>query len=217
MANILIADDHSMFLQGLKLMLTSDRHQVIGTASNGEELIRVFAPDQTDIIILDINMPVLNGYETTIRIMKEYPDMRIIALSMLADATSVSRMLDAGVLGYLFKNASEEELLQCIDAVMLYDYYVTEEMYPVLVEHQKKKKDLEKGYGKAEYHTLSKREIEIVRLIVEGLTNQDIAERLYLSVRTVDTHRNNILTKLQLKNTAMLVKYALEKGAFLGL
>ncbi|MBX9450106.1 MAG: response regulator transcription factor [Taibaiella sp.] len=217
MANILIADDHSMFLQGLKLMLTSDQHQIIGTAANGEELIRILRPDQTDIIILDINMPVLNGYETTIRIMKEYPDMRIIALSMLADATSVSRMLDAGVLGYLFKNANEEELLQCIDAVMLYDYYVTEEMYPVLVEYQKKKKDLEKGYGKTEYHTLSKREIEIVRLIVEGLTNQDIAERLYLSVRTVDTHRNNILTKLQLKNTAMLVKYAMEKGAFLGL
>lgn len=217
MANILIADDHSMFLQGLKLMLTSDQHRVTGTASNGEELIRVLEPDTTDIIILDINMPVLNGYEATIKIMKEYPDMRIIALSMLADATSVSKMLNAGVLGYLFKNANEEELLQCIDVVMLYDYYVTEEMYPVLIEYQKKKKDLEKGYGKTEYHSLSKREIEIVRLIVEGLTNQDIAERLYLSVRTVDTHRNNILTKLQLKNTAMLVKYAMEKGAFLGL
>lgn len=216
MATIIIADDHNMFINGLKMILQS-KHEVLQTVNDGLELLEVLKSQVPDLVLMDINMPKLNGYEAMLVIHKLYPDLKVIAVSMLADTTSVAKMLEAGVDGYLYKNADEAELFTAIDTVLQHDYYVTEEMKSVLHAFQRKLKDIEKGYEKQHKPLLSHREIEILKLIMEGMTNAEIADEIHLSVRTVDTHRKNILAKLDLKNTAALVKYAMEKGAFLGL
>jgi len=218
MINLLIADDHNMFINGLKMLLASEKkYKVTAIAHNGTEVLSQLRAFPIDIVLMDINMPVLSGYEAALVMEKQFPDVRIIALSMLADASSVRKMLEAGAHGYIFKNTDEKELFLALETVYDYGYFVTEEMQPVLKEYLKRKKDIEKGYEKPDVHPLSEREIEILKLIMEGLTNVLIAEKLYLSNRTVDTHRKNILAKLGLKNTAALVKYAVENAAFLSL
>ncbi len=218
MIRILLADDHSMFLQGLKMILAGTENlEVVGLAGNGEEVLQAVRAGGIDLVILDINMPVLSGYEATLQLAKEFPQLPVLALSMLGDSASVMKMLEAGAGGYLFKNADEAELLQAIEIIAGGGYYVTPEMQPVLTQFEKRERDKERGYLKYDVHPLSTREVEILGLIVDGLTNLEIADKLFLSPRTVDTHRKNILAKLELKNTAALVKYALEKKAFLGL
>ncbi len=218
MIRILLADDHSMFLQGLKMILAGHEHlEVTGTAGNGQEVLEAVRTGGIDLVVLDINMPVLNGYEATLQLAKEAPHIRVLALSMLGDGASVMKMLEAGAGGYLFKNADEAELLRAIEVIADGGYYVTPEMQPVLTQFEKRERDKQRGYLKYEVHPLSGREVEILGLIMNGLTNLEIADKLFLSPRTVDTHRKNILAKLELKNTAALVKYAVEKRAFLGL
>ncbi len=218
MIRILLADDHSMFLQGLKMILAGTQNlEVVALAGNGEEVLQAVRAGGIDLVILDINMPVLSGYEATLQLAKEFPRLPVLALSMLGDSASVMKMLEAGAGGYLFKNADEAELLQAIEIIAGGGYYVTPEMQPVLTQFEKRERDKQRGYLKYDVHPLSTREVEILGLIVDGLTNLEIADKLFLSPRTVDTHRKNILAKLELKNTAALVKYALEKRAFLGL
>lgn len=218
MIRILIADDHSMFIHGLKMILGSHKDfEVAGTASNGIEVLETLRHTPADVVIMDINMPVLSGYEAMLLVAKEFPKVRVLALSMLADKASVMKMLEAGAYGYLYKNADEQELTEAIRTVVQDAYFVTAEMQPVLEEFLKRQKDKQRGYLSYDVHPLSTREIEILKHIIEGLTNQEIADKLFLSNRTVDTHRKNILAKLDLKNTAALVKYAMEKKAFLGL
>lgn len=218
MTRILIADDHTMFRQGMQLLLDAQPEcTVVATVRNGEEALSAMQQLQPDVVLMDINMPVLNGYETTLKASTEFPAIGIIALSMLADKMSVGKMLEAGAKGYLFKNADETELLTAIDHVRQGAYYVTPEMDPVLQDFLKRDKDRQRGYIKWETHPLSSRELDVLKGVIAGLTNQEIADNLFISNRTVDTHRKNILTKLQMKNTAMLVKYALENRSFLGL
>ncbi|RYE24714.1 MAG: response regulator transcription factor [Sphingobacteriales bacterium] len=216
---ILIADDHTMFANGLKMILNEHPQlQVDLHAPNGIDAMALLRQHgDVDVVLMDINMPVLNGYETTLLLSKEFPSLKIIALSMLSDKSSVLKMLEAGAVGYIFKNAGEQELIEAIDTVMEDGYYVTEEMNDVLQKFEKLQKDIAKGYAKQSPNILSQREVEILKLIIDGLTNNDIADKLFLSNRTVDTHRKNILAKLELKNTAALVKYAVENKAFLGL
>lgn len=218
MIKVLIADDHTMFLHGLKMLLSNNKkYEVVATAANGAEILQLLKELEVDVILMDINMPVLTGYEATLVLAKQHPDVKIVALSMLADSTSVMKMLEAGALGYIFKNADEAELFEAIDTVYDGEYYLAPSMQPMLKEYLKKKKEVARGYEKMDTHPLSAREIEILKHIMEGMTNQSIADLLYLSNRTVDTHRKNILAKLKLPNTAALVKYATEKAAFLGL
>jgi DNA-binding NarL/FixJ family response regulator len=218
MIKLLIADDHTMFLNGLRMLLaTNPNYHVMGTAQNGTEVLDILNKEEIDVVLMDINMPVLSGYDATIILNKRFPNTKIIVLSMLADAASVRKMLEAGAQGYIFKNAGEEELFEAIDTVAQEAYFVTEGMQDVLQDFLKKKKDVLKGYEKMETNPLSQREIEILKMIMDGNTNNEIADKLFLSNRTVDTHRKNILAKLQLKNTAALVKYATEKAVFLGI
>lgn len=218
MINILIADDHTMFSNGLRMLLaTNSNYRVVAAVNNGAQILDVLEQQRIDVILMDINMPVLSGYDATIIISKRFEATKILALSMLADAASVRKMLEAGAQGYIFKNADEDELFSAIEAVAADAYFVTEDMEDVLHDFLKKKKDVERGYEKMETNPLSHREVEILKMIMDGYTNNEIADKLFLSNRTVDTHRKNILAKLQLKNTAALVKYATEKAVFLGL
>jgi DNA-binding NarL/FixJ family response regulator len=217
MTRILIADDHLMFIKGLKMLLsTYPQFEICAVANNGLEVMHSLQEKEIDLILMDINMPQMNGYDATLAAMKQKPDLAIIALSMLAGSASVSKMLEAGARGYIIKNTDEEELVHAIQTVAEGGYYVIQEYAHELKDFLYKQKH-GKLPGKAEQKLLTARETEILERIIEGDTNIEIAEKLFLSNRTVDTHRKNILAKLNLKNTAALVHYALENKAFLGL
>jgi DNA-binding NarL/FixJ family response regulator len=212
MRTILIADDHTMFINGLKLLLSSlPGYEVAAVAENGQLALDRLADGPMDILLMDVNMPVLNGYQTTFQVREKYPEVKIIILSMLADELSVRKLLEAGAHGYLFKNADAEELYEALDTVVRGETYITREIRDKILTAQKKK-NLEEENLK-----LSTREVEIARQIMDGLTNGEIADKLFLSVRTVETHRKNILAKLNLKNTASLVKYLMDNKPFLDL
>jgi DNA-binding NarL/FixJ family response regulator len=214
MIKILIADDHNVLINGLKLILAvrSD-FNVIAVANNGAEVIDLIKIDCPDVILLDINMPVLNGYQTLDILKSDYAHIKVIILSMLNDKRNVLNMLEAGAKGYLFKDTDDKHLFKAVDCVYHGEYYVSENLQHILEEFLQ----TNKYSDKKNKHQLSSRELEIVSLIIDGNTNAEIADLLFLSTRTVDTHRKNIFYKLSLNNTASLVKYALENKAFLGL
>jgi len=214
MIKLLIADDHNVLINGLKLILAVRKDfKVIAVANNGVEVIDLVKNERPDVILLDINMPVLNGYQTLKIIESDYPEIKVIILSMLNDKRNVLNMLEAGAKGFLFKDTDDKNLFKAIDYVYQGAYYVSDGLEEILEEFL----CYNKYPGKKNKHILSSRELEIVSLIVEGNTNAEIADLLFLSTRTVDTHRKNIFYKLNLNNTALLVKYALENKAFLGL
>lgn len=217
--SILLVDDHAMFLDGLQLMLGSNKKIAIeGVCHNGKEALDFLKKGKSiDLILMDINMPIMNGYETSIELAQHYPNIKIIALSMYVEHTNIKKMLEAGVHGYVYKNADSMTLLSAIDTVMKDDYFIEEEAAYILREYLSKKKDERKGYHKFKKFELTKREKEIVKLIINGLTNQEIATTLFVSNRTIDTHRKNVLSKLGLKNTATLVKYAIDNKVYLGI
>ncbi len=217
--SILLVDDHSLFLDGLQLMLGSNKKiNIVGVCNNGKEGLEFLETNnKIDLVLMDINMPVMNGYETSLELSKLYPDIKIIALSMYVEHTNIKKMLEAGVKGYVYKNADAETLCTAIDEVMNEQYYIEEEAQYILKDYLSKLKDESKGYYKFNNFELTKREKEIVGLITDGLTNNEIASKLFVSNRTVDTHRKNVLSKLGLKNTATLVKYAIENKVYLGI
>ena len=217
MIQILIADDHLMFIKGLRLLLgTYADLKIIAVANNGQEVLEQLKRHPIDVILMDINMPGMNGYDATLEAIKQFPDVAIIALSMQAGASSVLRMLEVGAKGYLVKNTDEEELVSAIRTVAQGGYYVMQEYqteYEQFLQWKRRGGEREDSDQKV----LTNREREILQLIIQGDTNIEIAEKLFLSNRTVDTHRKNILAKLELKNTAALVHFAMQNRAFLGL
>lgn len=218
MKTILLADDHKLFIEGLKTFLElNDQYQIVGKLKNGDEVISFLQQSIPDVLIMDINMPQKNGYDTMLWIKHHCPDLPVIIVSMLSESASVSKMLEAGAKAYIFKNAGEDELTSAIEAVTIGEYFVNPQLEPILKTFLKKKKDIEKGYIKETEYILTDREQEILKLIVKGYTSTEIAETIFLSNRTVEVHRKNIMTKLGTKNTASLVKYALENHSFLGI
>jgi DNA-binding NarL/FixJ family response regulator len=205
--NLLIADDHQLITEGLSQLLQSEK--MIGeihTAKNGKEAADMASLENIDCVIMDINMPELNGLEATKIIKKEKPGIKIIVLSMLCEPSIVSKLLKAGADAFINKDTGKSELLKAIEKVMNGEKYISPEISNNLFTHLN---DRNINTPVGEIH-LTKREVEIIKHIAEGLTNNEIAARLFLSTVTVDTHRKNILAKLQLKNTASLVKYAVE-------
>lgn len=205
--NILVADDHRLITDGISKLIEGEA--MIGsviTAQNGKEAVDIVLESDIDCVIMDINMPVLNGLEATRIIKKGKPSVKVIVVSMLSDASIVSKMLKAGADGFLNKDTGKEELLKALERVSGGEKYVSTAISNNLLTHLS-----DPGIQSREVERpLSPREVEIVKLIAEGLTNKEIAGRLFLSTVTVDTHRKNILAKLHLRNTASLVKYAVD-------
>lgn len=205
--NILVADDHRLITDGISKLIEGEA--MIGnviTAQNGKEAVDIVLESDIDCVIMDINMPVLNGLEATRIIKKGKPSVKVIVVSMLSDASIVSKMLKAGADGFLNKDTGKEELLKALERVSGGEKYVSTAISNNLLTHLS-----DSGIQTQEAERpLTPREVEIVKLIAEGLTNKEIAGRLFLSTVTVDTHRKNILAKLHLKNTASLVKYAVD-------
>lgn len=205
--NLLIADDHQLIIDGLSKILQAEKTiGEIHTANNGREAVDKALTHDIDCVIMDINMPVLNGMEATKLIKKEKPHIKVIVVSMLCDAVIVNKMLKAGADAFINKETGKDELLRAIDKVMNNEKYISPEISLNLFTHLTDRNVENTENGKH----LTVREIEIIRYIADGLTNNEIAAKLFLSPGTVDTHRKNMLAKLQLKNTASLVKYAAE-------
>jgi len=203
--NLLIADDHQLITDCIsKILETEKMIGEIHTARNGQEAVDKVLTNDIDCVIIDINMPVLNGLEATKLIKQQKPSVKVIVVSMLSDAAIVSKMMKAGADVFINKDTGKTELLKAIAKAMQGEKYISPEISNNLITHLTDRRVQTADNEKK----LTPRELEIIRLIAEGLTNHEIAGKLFLSNVTVDTHRKNMLAKLHLKNTASLVKYA---------
>ncbi|QNH62676.1 response regulator [Hymenobacter sediminicola] len=212
MIRVFLTDDHTILRDGIRALLSLQPDlEVVGEASNGEELLTMLPSTPTDVVLMDINMPVLDGFATMKRLHDEYPDLRVLVLSMLDHENYVHRMLEAGATGYVLKNADITEITHGIRTVAAgRPFLCTEVGLDMLYKLVRNVAAPHENRGKS--GDLSKRELEVLRLIAEGLTNAEIADRLFTSKRTIETHRQNIIEKTQAKNTAALIKFAVSSG-----
>jgi DNA-binding NarL/FixJ family response regulator len=203
--NILIADDHSMIRDGLKNLIGQNKdYAIVGEARNGKEALELFKSLSPDLIILDISMPDMNGMEVSKSILSSNPLANIIILSMYDGEDYISRCLELGVKGYVVKNESGVELDYAINSVLQGKNYFSRQAQDVIFK--KYSQNVGKKKQREELVKLTKREIEIIRLISEGLTSQQIADKLFISPRTVETHRANLMKKVGVRNAIELVK-----------
>ncbi|QLC65809.1 response regulator transcription factor [Flavobacterium sp. LPB0248] len=205
---LLIADDHTMFLQGIISLLEQEPNiNVIDKAINGIEALEIIKRGVVDFIILDISMPKMDGIELSKILKIQYPHVKILIVSTHSNVMIVSRLIRIGVNGYLLKNAEKEELLKALNVIASGENYFTEELEE---KHLINSKKIEKQVSTLT--ELSSREKEILVLIAQEYNTAEIAEKTFISLNTVNTHRRNLLSKLNAKNTAGLVKYAVENG-----
>lgn len=213
---ILIADDHKLVRTGIRFTIESSNAK--GTlakfdeASNGYEALQLATVNEYDIILMDINMPEMDGIAATHEILKNTPNKNIIAISMHDEEYQVRKMIEAGARGYLLKNTGPEILNAAIQTVIRGGQYFSNEVAVKLMHITGKRESSEPLARSSQKIPLSKREQEILTMIANELTNEEIAEKLSLSKRTVDTHRQNMINKLQVKNTAGLIKYAIQNN-----
>jgi len=209
--HILLADDHTILRAGLKMMLNAQPDmEVVGEASDGRQAITETQRLQPDIILMDITMPEMNGIEATRQIKKLVPESRILILTMHEHDEYVFQALRAGASGYMLKEAADTELISALHIIQSGQFYLSPMAQSVLVGDYLQRVHI--GEEKDSYSTLTEREREILKLIAEGYTNNQIAERLVISPKTVDTHRTHIMDKLNLHSRAELVKYAMRRG-----
>ncbi len=203
---VIIVDDHTLFRNGLRILLnTLEDYQVVAEAANGKQFIELLEVDVPDLVLLDINMPVMDGIEAATIAQKLYPDIKIITLSMYGEEDYYYKMVNAGVKGFVLKNSDIKEVKTALDVVYDGGSFFSSELLQNLVN------SLKSSSKSKEFHAeLSEREMEILILICQGLSNQEIGDKLFISKRTVDKHRANILEKSESKNTAQLVVYAIK-------
>lgn len=206
---VLLADDHRLMRAGLRALLKSlDLVQVVAEAGNGHEAIQLAEQHQPDIVIMDIGMPELNGLEATARMVKLAPAPRIIVLSMHANEEYVRRALQAGVAGYLLKGAEPAELELAIKAVMRGETYLTPAISKQVVQNYLHPREMKTN----PIQELTPRQREVLQLVAEGHSTKDIAQKLNLSTKTVDTHRTELMQRLDIHDIAGLVRYAIRIG-----
>ena len=210
---IFLVDDHQLVRDGIKaLLITADDLTILGEASSGKECFEKIALEPPDILILDISLPDTNGIEITKRISAEYPKTQVLILSMYTNEDFVFNSVKAGARGYLPKNTSREELLNAIHAIYEGEEFFADSISRIILKSYVRKArefDLTPQQGTI---LLSAREIEILKLFAEGFINKEIGDKLDISIRTVETHKNHIMKKLQLKSTVELIKYAIRNN-----
>jgi DNA-binding NarL/FixJ family response regulator len=207
---ILLADDHKVVCEGLQLIIEKQPGmQVIGVANDGREAVRLAREMSPDVVIMDVAMPNLNGIEATRQIIEESPGTKVIALSMHTHKRYVTGMLSAGVSGYLLKDCAGDELAQAIQTVIGNQVYLSPAIAGIVVEEYAKK-----AASSAEHShpILSSREREVLQLLAEGRSTRQISTSLHLSVKTIETHRRQLMAKLGLKSIAEVTKYAIREG-----
>jgi DNA-binding NarL/FixJ family response regulator len=201
-------DDHKLIRDSWSFILNSDpRFLVIGETNSGDEAIEIAKNKRPQIVLMDVNMTPLNGFEATKLVRKYSPGSKVIGISMHSMPAYARRMLQMGAMGYVTKNSSKDEMIEAIIEVNSGKKYVCDEVKNILA-HQ----ELEQESDQPDMNMLSRREIEIVKLIKEGLSSKEVALRLDISLKTVEVHRYNILKKLNLRNTASLVNFINAQG-----
>ena len=203
---VIIVDDHTLFRNGLRILLNNlENYHVIAEAANGKQFLELLNTIVPDLVLMDISMPVMDGIEASAIAHQRYPDLKIITLSMYGEEDYYYKMVNAGVKGFVLKNSDIKEVKTALDMVYEGGSFFSSELLQNLVN------SLKSAPKSKEFHTeLSEREMEILILICQGMSNQEIADKLFISKRTVDKHRANILEKSESKNTAQLVVYAIK-------
>jgi two-component system, NarL family, response regulator DegU len=206
---IILADDHSIVRNGIKSTLHDAKNiKIIGEASNGLEAIDAVKKLQPDVVVMDITMPEMNGIDATAQITKKYPSTKCLVLSMHDNEDYVFKSIEAGALGYIMKDTSKEEFIKAIETVAKGEKYFSTSISNILVTGYLHKV---KNPQEENESNLTKREKGILKLIVKGSNNREIADQLDISIRTIETHRANIMKKLHVKNAVELVRVAMEE------
>src|SRR5258708_11106364 len=209
--HILLADDHTILRAGLKMMLNAHHDvEVVGEAHDGSQAISEVERIQPDIVLMDITMPDMNGSEATRQIKKLYPEVKILVLTMHENDEYVFQALRAGASGYMLKEAADTELISALHVVQSGQFYLSPAAQSVMVGDYLQR--VRTGEEKDSYTSLTEREREILKLVSEGYTNNQIAELLVISPKTVDTHRTHVMNKLNLHSRAELLKHAMRRG-----
>ncbi|MEQ9466867.1 MAG: response regulator transcription factor [Ekhidna sp.] len=208
--NILVTDDHTLFRRGTMMLLESfEEVAEVDDAENGKEALEKLSTENFHLILLDLEMPVMDGWETAKKIVSKHPDVKIIMISMHDSLQIISDLIEIGVHSYLLKNAEPDEVHKAILSVVNNDFYYNHLVSKAL--HKKVQKDgIDRGVARRA--DVSPREIEILQLICQELTMKEIGEKLYLSEQTVHTHRKNLMKKTKAKNAVGLVKFAFQNG-----
>ena len=207
---VLIADDHKIVREGLKALIDKQESmQVVAEADNGLEAVRLARKLQPDVVIMDLGMPQMNGIEATREVTAHDPEIKVIALSMHSDKRFVLQMIKAGASGYLLKDSAFEELITAIKTVVANQSYLSPKITDVVIKDYLQ--TLSKGDVSA-FSVLTAREREVLQLLAEGRSTKEIAASLSVSVKTVETHRTQIMDKLNIRSVAELTKYAIREG-----
>ncbi|MBK8502718.1 MAG: response regulator transcription factor [Saprospiraceae bacterium] len=209
MIRVYIADDHQVLLDGLSTLLSNiDGLEVVGMGHHGNEVLHFLLENDVDVILLDINMPVLNGIETCKILQKEHPEIKVLALSMYEKASFIQQMLKNGAAGYILKNTGQDELVEAIKTVHRGEQYLSKIVSDTLMQSLMGKASTTRPY----IPEMTRREKEVLVLIAKELTTQEISDQLHISLNTVETHRKNLLSKFGVRNSVGLIKMALERG-----
>lgn len=217
---IVLADDHPLFAEGIAMLLNSiSGIEVIGIANNGREVLQLLKEKSCNLVLLDVHMPDMDGIETSRQIKKLYPTIQIVALTMEDESSVIEKMKQAGATGYVLKTADKNTLHQAILSSMK---YATDSQHAVSAIHpdsgslpisgDNHKQAASSNHLDAQFHSLTDREIEILHLVAQGYSTPQIADKLNISPRTVETHRKNMLKKVKVKNIMGLVNYGIQRG-----
>ncbi len=205
--NLIICDDHQLVIDGLQALIEGESDLVLkGTANNGADAIRLIQNLKIDIVLMDLDMPVMSGIEATKAIKKDHPGVKVIILTMHDEKSIITMLMDLGADGYVIKNADRLELLNAIRNVAAGKKHFSPEVTVALLSSE------ENPMNSALMEGLTEREVEILKLIAEGLSNKEIGDKLFISHRTVDTHRTNLMKKLEVHNIAGLIRFAIKHG-----
>jgi len=209
---ILIVDDHQIVRDGVKLYLEkNDTLEIVAEAESGKVALAMLEETPVDLVMIDINMDNINGIEATQQIMEAHKDVRVLALTMHNDYQHIKAMMDAGASGYILKSCDEQEMVGAIESVMNDEIYYSKEVAQTVMNNMARKKPKN---AQPVATPLTPRELEVYRLILEEYSNQEIADELFISVRTVEVHKRNLMEKTGAKNSTGLVLYAIKNGLF---
>lgn len=211
MIEVILADDHEIVREGIKAVIESKAEdiKIVAEASDGEKVLKIASNNPSAIYILDISMPILNGIETTRKLIKKFPKSKVIILSVHDQKAFVDKALKCGAKGYILKESATEEVIRGIREVSMNRIYFSPKLAKFIVQGYLGKKAPQENYSKTQ--ELSERETEVLQLIAEGFSNKEIAKKLNIALNTVHVHRNNLMAKLDIHRQAGLIRYALKE------
>jgi len=210
MNKIILVDDHSLFREGIKLLIENEGYgEIIAEAENGQQFINLLKTHQPDLVIMDIEMPIMNGLEATQKAIQLFPGIRILVLTMLSEKANYIDLVNAGALGFVLKTSGKQEFEKAIKAISDGGSYFSNELLRQLIMQQHEKRVKTNDSSSTDFSTISKREKEVLQHLCNGFTVNEIAEKLFISPKTIETHRSTLLKKSNTKNTINLVLCAI--------